>query len=157
MIAEKLEKGKELTGLSRTITEGEFAELSNLTWITGTIHVDKEYMKKTPFGERMLGGQITLAIATALNSNHALEPWGKEHGLTGGVILGYENVRFLKPVFPGDTLSAKAELIDARDTRDGKRVVTQFRETATNQRGELVLDATRVSLWEPADQSSLPW
>ena len=150
MIAEKLRIGTELKGLSRTITEGEFATLSSMTWNTGTPHVDKEYMKSSPFKERILGGQITLAVATTLNDTTAIDPWAEENGLAGGVILGYENVRFLKPVFPGDTLSAKAELIDARDTRDGERVVTKFRETAANQRGELVLDATRVSLWESA-------
>ena len=152
MIADKLKIGTELKGWTRTISEGEFAALSNLTWIVGATHSDKEGMRNTQFGERILGGQNTLAVATALNSNSVIVPWGVENGLKGGVILGFDDVRFRKPVLPGDTLTAVAELIEARDTRDGKRCITKFRESATNQRGELVVEATRVVLWWTGDE-----
>ena len=61
--------------------------------------------------------------------------------------LGYEEVRFPKPVFHGDTIRVTSEVIAARlsKSRTDSGIVT-FRHTATNQRGEQVCIAIRNGL-----------
>lgn len=57
--------------------------------------------------------------------------------------LGYADGRFLKPVYPGDTLSATSEVIGLRELSNGKAGVVYVRSTGTNQVGEVVLDYVR--------------
>ncbi|MFS4436677.1 MaoC family dehydratase [Paracoccaceae bacterium GXU_MW_L88] len=57
--------------------------------------------------------------------------------------LGYAEGRFLKPVYPGDTLSTKSEVIGLKQNSNGKSGVVWVRSTGTNQRGEVVMDYCR--------------
>ena len=57
--------------------------------------------------------------------------------------LGYANGRFLKPVYPGDTLTATSEVIGLRELSNGKAGVVYVRSTGTNQMGEVVLEYVR--------------
>ena len=57
--------------------------------------------------------------------------------------LGYADGRFLKPVYPGDTLSATSEVIGLHELSNGKAGVVYVRSTGTNQVGEKVLDYVR--------------
>lgn len=57
--------------------------------------------------------------------------------------LGYAECRFVRPVYPGDTLSAVSEVIGLRETSDGKSGIVYVRSTGTNQNGETVLDYVR--------------
>ena len=61
--------------------------------------------------------------------------------------LGFSEVSFPKPVYPGDTLRAETEVLDRREsrTRSNQGIVT-FRHVAYNQRGEEVCRATRQAL-----------
>lgn len=53
--------------------------------------------------------------------------------------LGYAEVRFLKPVYPGDTLSAESTVIGLKETSNRQSGVVWVRSTALNQNGEAVL------------------
>ena len=57
--------------------------------------------------------------------------------------LGYADVRFLQPVFVGDTLSTSSQVIGLRQNSNGKNGVVYVRSTAINQRGEAVLSWVR--------------
>lgn len=57
--------------------------------------------------------------------------------------LGYANCRFLHPVFPGDSLTAKSNVIGLRQLSNGKAGVVYVRSRGENQNGEAVLDYTR--------------
>lgn len=57
--------------------------------------------------------------------------------------LGYADVRFLAPVFPGDTLSAETEIIGLRETSDGKAGIVYVRSRACNQEADAVLEWVR--------------
>ncbi len=57
--------------------------------------------------------------------------------------LGYAEGRFLKPVWPGDTLAATSEIIGLKQNSNGKTGVVWVRTTGTNQRGEEVLSYVR--------------
>ena len=57
--------------------------------------------------------------------------------------LGYADVRFMQPVFVGDTLSTSSQVIGLRQNSSGKNGVVYVRSTAINQRGEPVLSWVR--------------
>ena len=57
--------------------------------------------------------------------------------------LGYAELRFHRPVVPGDTLATRSEVIGLKQNSNGKSGVVYVRSTATNQRGEVALDWCR--------------
>ena len=57
--------------------------------------------------------------------------------------LGYAEGRFLRPVYPGDTLSSSSEVIGLKQNSNGKSGVVYVRTTGVNQRGEAVLEYVR--------------
>ncbi|MCA2011981.1 MaoC family dehydratase [Cereibacter sphaeroides] len=57
--------------------------------------------------------------------------------------LGYAEGRFLKPVYPGDTLSSSSEVIGLKQNSNGKSGVVYVRTTGVNQDGEAVLEYVR--------------
>lgn len=67
--------------------------------------------------------------------------------------LGYADCRFLKPVYPGDTLSTVSEVIGLKENSNGKTGVVYVRSTGTNQHGEKVLTYVRWVMVRKADES----
>ena len=76
--------------------------------------------------------------------------------------LGYAEGRFLKPVYPGDTLTSTSEVIGLKQNANGKSGVVYVRTTGTNQRGEPVMSYCRWvmvrkrNLDAPAPETVLP-
>src|SRR5665648_386647 len=63
--------------------------------------------------------------------------------------LGYADCRFLKPVFPGDTLSSTSKVIGLRENSNRKTGVVYVRSTGRNQHGGTVLDLSLIHISEP--------
>lgn len=68
--------------------------------------------------------------------------------------LGYADLRFLKPVFPGDTLSATTEIIGLRENSNKESGVVYVRSTGHNQRGEAVLTFVRWVMVRKRDKAA---
>lgn len=68
--------------------------------------------------------------------------------------LGYADCRFLKPVFPGDTLSASSQVIGLKENSNGKTGVVYVRSTGSNQSGDVVLDYVRWVMVRKRDEAS---
>jgi len=66
--------------------------------------------------------------------------------------LGYADCRFLKPVFPGDTLSTVSEVIGLKENSNGKTDTVYVRSTGSNQHGEAVLDYVRWVMVRKRDE-----
>jgi acyl dehydratase len=140
--------GTKRSSMGRTITEGDFSMLVNLNWTIGSIHADTEAMKSTPFGERILPGVCVLSTTIGLANSSNIRGLMSDHGLQLVALLGFEDVRFVGPVYPGDTITVESEIIDARPTSDPKRCVARLRDVTTRQTGERVLEAVRSELYE---------
>lgn len=67
--------------------------------------------------------------------------------------LGYADCRFLKPVFPGDTLSTISKVIGLKQNSDGATGVVYVRSTGRNQRDEIVLDYVRWVMVRKRDKA----
>jgi len=68
--------------------------------------------------------------------------------------LGYADCRFLRPVYPGDTLRARSEVIGLKETSSGKTGVVYVRSEGLNQRDELVLSYIRWVMVRKRDETS---
>lgn len=147
-LLEGLPYGEKFRSQGRTISEGDLSLLTNLTWTTSELHSNKEYMKNTPFGERMLAGPCVVACMVGLAGTsgfrHALH--ARQARLVA--MLGLENVRFTAPVLPGDTLWVETQIIDARETSNPKRGVMRIQERGYKQTGEQVCEYVRIALFE---------
>src|SRR5579883_1244772 len=68
--------------------------------------------------------------------------------------LGYADCRFLKPVYPGDTLSASSEVIGLKENSNRQSGVVYVRSNGFNQRGEIVLDYVRWVMVRKRDEAA---
>jgi len=131
----------EFATVSKTITETDIYLFAGITGDFNPAHVDEEYAKTTVFKRRIAHGMLTAGLIS-----HVL---GMKLPGPGAVYLKQE-VRFLAPVFVGDTITARAEIIEI--VSDKKRV--RMRTTCTNQAGETVLDGEALmSPWRKPRES----
>jgi 2-methylfumaryl-CoA hydratase len=68
--------------------------------------------------------------------------------------LGYAGVRFLQPVYVGDTLRTVSKVLGKKENRNGKTGVVWVKSTGTNQRGEIVLEFYRWVMVNKRDPST---
>ena len=117
----------ETASITKSITEADVVNFAGITGDYNPMHVDIEYAKASMFGGRLAHGMLTASfISTVLGTCLP----GK-----GALYLGQE-VRFLKAVMMGDTVTASAEVIAKEDT---KQILT-IKTVVTNQRNEVVVD-----------------
>ena len=127
---------RETTG--RTITETDFVIHAGHSGDFFPHHLDAEFCKSTPFGQRIAHGTMTFTIGIGLTASE-INP--------AAFTYGYERLRFPKPVFIGDTIHTRITISDKQD--DPKRPqfgrVTEKCEVI-NQRGEVVMVCEHVLL-----------
>ncbi len=140
--------GKKCKSIGRTISEGDFSMLVNLNWTIGSIHTDSEHMKSTQFGDRILPGVCVLSTTIGLANTGGVRRLLYEKGFRLVALLGFENVRFLGPLFPGDTITVESEIIDARPSSHADRCVARLKDVTRKQTGEIVLECVRTELYE---------
>jgi acyl dehydratase len=105
-------------------------------------HVDEEAARRSIYGGLIASGWQTASVCFRLAVD----------GLIGEVASlgspGVDELRWLRPVRPGDTISARAEVLDARPSQSKPdRGIVRLRYEATNQHGEVVLSMTGVGLF----------
>jgi acyl dehydratase len=102
-------------------------------------HLDEDAAKRSHFGGLVASGWHTASIFMKLQSRRINEIGTEVR--KAGPSPGYRNLRWLKPVFAGDTLTYASEVVRKRElaTRPQWGIVF-FRNTAVNQRGELVFE-----------------
>jgi acyl dehydratase len=117
---------------SFTLTEEEIISFAR-QFDPQPFHIDPEAAKKTPYGGIIASGWHTCATLMRLLANNLL----KDAASLGAP--GVDEVRWLKPVRPGDTLTLKTEVIDTKPSRTKPFGFVRRRMELTNQNGELVL------------------
>ena len=126
--------------IRRTVTETDNLLFTTLSHNPAQLHLDAEYMKDSEYGRVLVNSCFTLSLMVGVSV-------GDTTLGTAVANLGWDEVRFPKPVFIGDTLNIVTEVIDLRDSksRPDAGIVT-FRHEAYNQRGELVASCKRSGL-----------
>jgi acyl dehydratase len=104
------------------------------------LHLDAEYSKSTPYGQRVVNSVFTLGLLVGLTV------YDTTYGTTLGN-LGWEDVKFPKPVFIGDTLRAVTTVVSKRESQSRPDAgIVMFDQRAFNQRDEEVASCRRAAL-----------
>jgi 3-hydroxybutyryl-CoA dehydratase len=119
------------TTFSKTITEADILLFAAVSGDHYPLHVDAEYAKTTRFGQRAAHGMLTASLLSTVNGLMLQKP--------GGIYVE-QSVRFRRPVFIGDTLTARAEVTELIT---GKRRL-RVRTSIVNQHGKTVVDGEGV-------------
>lgn len=120
---------------TQTISEAHVALFIGAVGDTNPLHVDSEYAQKSRFGARiaqgiLVAGLISTAIGTRLPG-------------PGAIYLG-QSLRFLKPTYLGDTITAT---VTVRAIRPDKPILS-LETVCTNQKGERVIEGEATVLYE---------
>ena len=126
--------------IRRTVTETDNVLFTTLTHNPALLHLDEEYMKGTEFGARIVNSVFTLGLMVGISV-------GDTTLGTAIANLGWDEVRFPKPLFHGDTVRVTTEVVDLRESksRPDAGIVT-FVHRAYNQHGDLVASCKRTGL-----------
>ncbi|MCO5161134.1 MAG: MaoC family dehydratase [Mesorhizobium sp.] len=127
--------------IRRTITEADNVWFSAITHNPAYLHLDEEYCRtETEFGTRIVNSCFTLSLMVGISV-------GETTLGTAIANLGWDEVRFPKPVFHGDTIRVETEVAELRasKSRPDQGIVT-FIHRAYNQKNELVASCRRAGL-----------
>jgi 3-hydroxybutyryl-CoA dehydratase len=120
-----------VASITRTISDSDVLLFANLTGDHNPVHLDANYAASTRFREPIAHGILTSGLISAVIGM-------KLPGL--GAIYLNQTLKFLAPVFHGDTITASAEVIAARSE---KRILT-LRTACVNQHGRTVIEGEAV-------------
>ncbi len=119
----------------RTITTGDCSLYIALTGSRNPLHCSE------PFAQSL--GYKTTPVDDFLAFHIAFGKTVPDVSVNAVANLGYADVRFIQPVFIGDTLSTSSQVIGLKQNSNGKSGVVWVRSTSVNQRGEPVLSWVR--------------
>jgi acyl dehydratase len=104
---------------------------------TNPIHFDAEYASQTEFGKPLMNSCFTLALVTGQSVTD----------LTQNAVanLGWDEVRLPHPVFEGDTIYARSEVLETRESKSRPTVgIVRVKTTGVNQHATPVIEFTRT-------------
>jgi len=138
---DELEVGQRFEhAIRRTVTETDNLLFSTMTHNPAQLHLDAEYMKDSEFGAIIVNSCFTLSLMVGASV-------GDTTLGTAIANLGWDEVRWPKPGFIGDTLSIVTEVLELRESKSRPEAgIVTFRHQAFNQRGELVGSCKRSGL-----------
>jgi 3-hydroxybutyryl-CoA dehydratase len=116
---------------AKTMTEADVLLFAGVSGDTYPLHVDAEYAKTTRFGARVVHGMLSASLLSTVN--------GLMLGTPDGIYVE-QSLRFRRPVFIGDTLTARSEITAIDPEKRRLHCAT----TVTNQHGKLVIDGVAV-------------
>jgi len=112
---------------SLTLTSDHVKMFAEMTGDYNPLHFDEEFTAKTKFGKLVVQGGLITGILNALVAMDIPGP---------GTVFMSQELKFLAPVYIGDTISGEVEVVEIHETKP----VTQLRVKVTRQTGEIVLE-----------------
>jgi acyl dehydratase len=131
-------KQGETASLSKTITQNDIGHFAELVGDLNPVHVNPDFAKKTRFGRPIAHGMWGLSLVSAVLGTKLPGP---------GTIYLSQTVRFIAPVYPGDTLTAKVRVLEVRQDKP----IVKLETTCENQEGTLILTGEALVLVEDVD------
>jgi 3-hydroxybutyryl-CoA dehydratase len=120
---------------TRTVTDGDVQAFAELSGDHNPIHLDDGFAGTTRFGRRIAHGMFGASLISAVIGN--------ELPGTGSIYLS-QTLRFLAPVYLGDTVTARVTVTKIRDHKP----IATLETICENQRGETVIKGEAVVMVE---------
>jgi len=125
----------------KTVSRQDITLFAIISGDTNPLHLDEEYAKTTRFGRCIAHGSICAAVLSAAVATKMPGP---------GTIYAGQEMKFKKPVFPGDTLTTRLELLEKKR----KGIITMDCKI-TNQHGEVVFTGVSTAI-APSEKMRIP-
>lgn len=123
--------------LGRTVTTTDNVWFTLLSQNTAPIHFDHNYASQTEFGKPLVDSTFTLALVTGQSVTDISQNVFAN--------LGWDEVRLPAPVFEGDTIYSRSEVLEKRESRSRQNVgIVTVKTTGYNQDGEVVITFKRT-------------
>jgi itaconyl-CoA hydratase len=123
--------------LGRTVLTADNTWFTLLTMNTQPLHFDHHYASKTGFGKPLVNSCLTLAIVTGQSVMDISQNVFAN--------LGWDEVRLPNPVYEGDTLYARSEILETRESKSRPSVgILRVKTTGVNQNGDVVIEFQRT-------------
>ena len=128
--------------LGRTVTQADNIWFTCVTMNTNPIHFDAEYASHTEFKRPLVNSCFTLALVTGQSVIDLT--------MNGVANLGWDEVKLPNPLFEGDTVYAKSEVLETRESKSRPNVgLVTVKTTGTNQHGTPVIEFRRTfMIWK---------
>lgn len=126
------------SSVTRKLTDDDVRNFAQLSGDTQPLHLDSDYARQTRFGKRIAHGALLVGMVSAVLG---VEMVDTDHTV---IFLGLD-VRFILPVYIGDTVTASCEVTDVRED---KPIVTLATECKRDD-GETVMTGTAVVYVDP--------
>ena len=125
--------------LGRTVLAADNIWFTLLTQNTNPIHFDAAYAAQTEYGKPLVDSTFTLALVTGQSvmdiSQNAMAN------------LGWDEVRLPNPLFEGETVYSRSEVLDKRESKSRPSVgIVKFKTTGYKQDGKVIIEFKRTAL-----------
>jgi acyl dehydratase len=117
----------------RTITETDVVNFAGLSGDFNSMHMDVEFARTSPFGQRVVYGLLVISISFGL-----LVQSGTVQGVQGG-FKEIKNWKFMKPVFIGDTIYVEYQISERREMPRAGGGLIVLEQRIKNQHDETVM------------------
>ena len=134
------------TTFSKTVGESDVYLFAGITGDLAPNHVNEPYMQGTQYGRRIAHGALIVGYMSTASTMINLIMAERVPSIFP-VSLGYDKIRFLKPVFLGDTITVRYTVNTIDDTKNR----TYSTVEVTNQAGEIVAAAVHLMTWLPRE------
>ncbi len=125
--------------LGRTVTTTDNAWFTLLTQNTAPIHFDHYYASQTEFGKPLVDSTFTVALVTGQSVTDVSQNVFAN--------LGWDEIRLPAPVFEGDTIYSRSEVLERRASKSRSNVgIVKVKTTGYNQDGTVVISFKRTVL-----------
>lgn len=122
--------------LGRTISQTDNTWFTLLTLNTNNVHFDHAFAAGTAFGKPLVNSAFTLALVTGMTVSDL-----SQNAMAN---LGWDEIKLPAPVFEGDTLYARTEVLDKRESKSRPNVgIVKVQTTGFNQDNVDVITYTR--------------
>lgn len=146
---EEFDEGKDYVTRARTVTEADVVAFAGLSGDFNPLHTDAEFMKGSPFHERIAHGMLVASIATGLNSQ-----MGWFEGTT--IALMETNFRYKAPVKLGDTVHVSMRVKNKKETSKPARGLLTMAVAVLNQRSETVIEGELTAMMRRSPRDGGP-
>jgi itaconyl-CoA hydratase len=123
--------------LGRTVIAADNSWFTLLTQNTNPIHFDRAYAAKTEFKQPLVDSTFTLALVTGQSVSDISQ--------NAMADLGWDEVRLPNPVFEGDTIYSRSEVLEKRESASRSNIgIVRFKTTGFNELGIVVIEFKRT-------------